>query len=156
MLAIGHAEEEIDRALADTSSPASPHKSAGKAPATDATRRGDAPKEKDKDGKSDTAKEEMGGGRVRLGGNDACATLCRALGSMASSAEHLCGLSGENDGRCDDARARVRGAAARVKSACPACTVSTTAPAPAAPAPAKDVPSGPAPGMPGSTSVPIP
>jgi hypothetical protein len=41
---------------------------------------------------------------------------------MQSSAEHLCKLAGEGDGRCEDARGRVRGASARVRSVCPSCT----------------------------------
>jgi hypothetical protein len=50
-----------------------------------------------------------------------CSVACRALQSMQTSADHLCKLTGEGDGRCDDARGRVRGATARVRSVCPAC-----------------------------------
>ncbi len=63
------------------------------------------------------------GGAAPLSGGPggACSIACRALASMASSADRLCHLAGENDGRCDDARNRVRGATARVKTACPGC-----------------------------------
>ncbi len=49
------------------------------------------------------------------------ATACRALSSMRRSADHLCSLAGERDGRCEDARARVTGATSRVSAQCPAC-----------------------------------
>ncbi len=52
---------------------------------------------------------------------EACATACRALSSMRRSADHLCSLAGERDGRCEDARARVTGATSRVSAQCPAC-----------------------------------
>ena len=52
---------------------------------------------------------------------DPCETACRALASMRRAAEHLCGLAGEQDGRCAAARERVRGADERVRAACPRC-----------------------------------
>jgi hypothetical protein len=52
---------------------------------------------------------------------DPCAVACKALASMTKSADHLCALAGEGDGRCEDARGRVRGAATRVRSVCPGC-----------------------------------
>lgn len=97
MLAIGKAEEQIDRLLP------SPTKAARARPGTD-----------------DKKKDEEPKAPVSLAG-DACATACQALASMVSSAEHLCKLAGEGDGRCEDARGRVRGASARVRSACPTC-----------------------------------
>jgi hypothetical protein len=146
MVAIGRAEEEIDRLFPESGALAGPRKGGGIArPTTDDAAKPDAPASKD---------EASAAHRASAG--DACATACRALTSMASSADRLCKLSGEDDGRCDDARSRVRGAAARVKSACPGCSVSTQAPA-TAPGPAKaPPPPGPAPGMPGSSAVPIP
>ena len=52
---------------------------------------------------------------------DPCATACRALASMGRAAEHLCGLAGDSDTRCDVARARVQAATERVHAACPSC-----------------------------------
>jgi hypothetical protein len=65
---------------------------------------------------------------VPASGGDPCSTACSALVSMRSSAEHLCKLAGETDGRCDDARGRVRGASSRVRSACPACSAAAAEP----------------------------
>jgi hypothetical protein len=50
-----------------------------------------------------------------------CATACRAFASMERAAGHLCSLAGEDDPRCSGARDRLRGAATRLKNACPAC-----------------------------------
>jgi hypothetical protein len=139
MLAIGRAEQEIDRVFPENAKKAGARKAgpaqeeANKAPAD-----------------ARPSAKDVGGAA------DACAVACKALQSMASSADRLCRLSGENDGRCDDARARVRGAMSRVKSSCPSCTVTMTPAAPT-PAPAKEgPPAGPAPGMPGSKPTGIP
>jgi hypothetical protein len=102
MMALSRAEDEIDKLF--------PAASKGRSP-----KKGDA-KPIDK-GPAKDAKEEAQG----LSTADPCATACRALASMASSADHLCKLAGETDGRCEDARGRVRGATTRVKSACPSC-----------------------------------
>jgi hypothetical protein len=148
MLTLGRAEEDIDRLFPEQRGPTGLRKP-GKAgpPAAD----GDKPR------REELPKDAPAAGATAASGGDACAVACKALNAMASAAERLCRLSGENDGRCDDARARVRGASGRVKSACPACTVSA-APA-AAPAPPKGTvgpsPDRPPPGMPGS-SIPIP
>jgi hypothetical protein len=40
---------------------------------------------------------------------------------MERAAEHLCGLAGESDARCDSARKRVHDATARVDAQCPRC-----------------------------------
>ncbi|MEJ7735362.1 MAG: hypothetical protein WKG00_40025 [Polyangiaceae bacterium] len=53
---------------------------------------------------------------------DPCVTACRALSSMARAATHVCGLAGDGDARCTEARARVDRATQRVRSACPACS----------------------------------
>jgi hypothetical protein len=53
---------------------------------------------------------------------DPCAIACRALTSMQRAARHLCGLTGEEDSRCGNARARAAGAAQRVREACPRCS----------------------------------
>ncbi len=50
-----------------------------------------------------------------------CETACRALASMNRAAQHLCGLAGDADPRCDAARTRVNGATDRVASRCPRC-----------------------------------
>ena len=159
MLEIARAEEEIDRSLPqgaqqETRGPAG--KAADDAGIARAEQKA-APADKGgklheaaKDYKAKADEAEAG----RAGGGEGCAVACRALASMVASANHLCQLAGENDGRCDDAMARVHGAAARVKSACPGCAVSTAPPPPPPPSPAKDVPAGPAPGMPGSSGTP--
>jgi hypothetical protein len=104
MLAIGKSEADIDRALPR----------AGK----ESARKG-APSQGD-DQKKDRASDKADPSATPFDG-DGCATACRALASMARSADHLCSLAGEGDGRCDDARGRVRGATARVHTACPTC-----------------------------------
>jgi hypothetical protein len=98
MMAIAKAEEEIDRLFPAAAA------AAGKAPAR-GKKVPDAP-----------AKEEQ-----QQSGGDGCATACRSLASMTRSADHLCQMAGETDGRCEDARARVAGARGRVKAACPGC-----------------------------------
>ncbi|WP_044986082.1 hypothetical protein [Sorangium cellulosum] len=50
-----------------------------------------------------------------------CETACRALASMSRAAQHLCGLAGDADARCDAARTRVRSATDRVEARCPRC-----------------------------------
>lgn len=53
--------------------------------------------------------------------SDPCFTACRALASMERAASHLCGLTGEEDPRCDGAKGRVRNATERVRAGCPSC-----------------------------------
>lgn len=53
--------------------------------------------------------------------SDPCSTACSALASMERAADHLCGLAGAGDNRCQSARDRVKNATARVHAACPAC-----------------------------------
>ena len=62
----------------------------------------------------------VGDRATQVSGNP-CVTACRALASMTRAAEHLCGLAGEDDGRCSGARSRVKNATDRVQSQCPAC-----------------------------------
>lgn len=50
-----------------------------------------------------------------------CETACRALASMSRAAQHLCGLAGDADQRCDSARTRVKSATDRVEARCPRC-----------------------------------
>jgi hypothetical protein len=52
---------------------------------------------------------------------DPCSSACAALASMSRATEHLCGLAGNSDARCEDARTRVRSAEGRVRAACPVC-----------------------------------
>ena len=105
MLAMGKAEAEIDRLLPG----------AGREPSRKKAASPDADAQRSDSGASKAAPSPS------PGDGDGCATACRALASMARSAEHLCTLAGEGDGRCDDARGRLRGASARVRSACPTC-----------------------------------
>jgi hypothetical protein len=138
MVAIGRAEQEIDRVFPEGAKKSGVRKA--------------GPQQEEAKAPADARAQDKDTG----GASDACTIACKALASMASSADRLCRLSGENDGRCDDARARVRGATSRVKSACPSCTVTMTPAAPT-PAPAKGgPPAGPAPGMPGSKPTGIP
>lgn len=92
MLAIGKAEDQIDRLFPNAG--------------------------KERLGPKKADAEEASQGAVE---NEGCATACKALASMRRSADHLCNMTGEGDGRCEDARGRVRGAAARVRSVCPTC-----------------------------------
>lgn len=59
---------------------------------------------------------------VALETSDPCFTACRALASMERAASHLCGLTGEEDPRCDGAKVRVRNATERVRAGCPSCS----------------------------------
>lgn len=109
MLALMKAEDEIDKLFpnAGKEAPLGVRKKAG------AT----ADKPMDQKADKDVRPEALSGGAAP------CAVACRALQSMQTSADHLCKLAGEGDGRCDDARGRVRGATARVRSVCPGCGV---------------------------------
>src|SRR5271170_5293992 len=114
MVAIGRAEAEIDRLFPEASAPMAGPRKSGAPPRL-------APPQPDADGQADKKKEEKPTSPTPASAGDRCATACKALASMTASADHLCQLTGEGDGRCDDARARVRGAGARVRSACPGC-----------------------------------
>jgi hypothetical protein len=50
---------------------------------------------------------------------DRCTVICKALASMRHAASELCELT--DDGRCDDAKARLAKAETRAKEACPTC-----------------------------------
>jgi hypothetical protein len=51
-----------------------------------------------------------------------CAAACRALSSMERATGHLCTLSGDTDRQsCDDAKAQVLAARARIRAACGSC-----------------------------------
>lgn len=67
-------------------------------------------------------------GQPRAAPEDPCATACSALASMERATVHLCGLAGEGDHRCEDARARVRSATDRVRASCPACAATEPQP----------------------------
>lgn len=54
-----------------------------------------------------------------------CDVACRALGSMRRSADRICGLTGDADARCAEARRRVETAAERVRTAGCACVAPT-------------------------------
>jgi hypothetical protein len=64
--------------------------------------------------------QQKGAGAPAASGSP-CLTACAALASMERAADHLCTLAGAGDARCADARARVKGATARVRTTCPAC-----------------------------------
>jgi hypothetical protein len=65
--------------------------------------------------------EVSGGEAPSKAAGDPCATACRALASMSRAADHLCGLAGDMDQRCGDARTRVKNATDRVRAQCPVC-----------------------------------
>lgn len=56
-------------------------------------------------------------------GND-CAQMCKALTSMTNATDRLCELAKENGDskRCDDAKQKLDGAKAKVKSTCGGCS----------------------------------
>jgi len=56
--------------------------------------------------------------RTELSSSDPCAIACRALDSMGKAAEHICGLAGDSDTRCEAARSRVQAATERVRARC--------------------------------------
>ncbi len=58
----------------------------------------------------------------RVGASDPCTSACRALSSMRRATDHLCGLSGDGDERCQNARRRVESASSRVRASCPMCS----------------------------------
>jgi hypothetical protein len=60
-------------------------------------------------------------GAEQLSQGDACSTACSALSSMERATLHLCGLAGESDRRCEEAKARVQIATSRVRASCPVC-----------------------------------
>jgi hypothetical protein len=104
--ALGSAEAQLnevlgERAKALDEKPSGPRKDAEKAGA-------DPPKKKDEE---------------RLSQGDACSTACSALASMERATLHLCGLAGESDRRCGEARSRVEAATTRVRASCPVCAV---------------------------------
>ena len=108
--ALDRAETDLSRALGGQP-PAAPTTGAEKErvdaahPAEEQT----APHDKDA---STLGEGSAGGG---------CGSACRALDSMKRAAEHLCGLTGEPDPRCDTARGRVARADERVRATCRAC-----------------------------------
>lgn len=57
----------------------------------------------------------------RREGVDRCSRACRALASMERSADRLCELAGDGDGRCRSAKQRVEAARDLVTRSCPAC-----------------------------------
>ena len=68
-----------------------------------------------------TSRPTMKSGEEGVASGDPCATACTALASMERATMHLCGLAGESDQRCEDARARVKSATGRVRASCPMC-----------------------------------
>lgn len=64
--------------------------------------------------------ERPAGGADALS-SDPCSAACRALASMRRAANHLCGLTGDPEPRCDAARARLTRAEERTRASCPAC-----------------------------------
>ena len=58
---------------------------------------------------------------------EGCAVACRALASMQRLVERLCALEGGP--RCNAARAKMRDAESRVRTACPECGMAANAPA---------------------------
>lgn len=71
---------------------------------------------------------------------EGCAVACRALASMQRSVERLCALEGGP--RCNAARAKMRDAESRVRTACPECGMAANAPPlkPSEPSPPSEPP----------------
>ena len=105
---LDRAENDLSRALGQ----ASPRASGGADADTEAEK--EARDEKLDRGES----TQLGTGSSAA---DSCSTACKALSSMRRAVEHLCGLTGEADLRCDTARGRVARAEERVRSSCPSC-----------------------------------
>ncbi|HEU4412323.1 MAG TPA: hypothetical protein VFS43_44180 [Polyangiaceae bacterium] len=86
---------------------------------------------------------------LEAGGEADCTTLCRALSSLARATERLCNLTrGEAEAterRCTDARARLKDATQRVRSACPECALAGQAPPTVGVKPGEEKPVEPAP-----------
>ncbi|MBI2389242.1 MAG: hypothetical protein HYV09_06465 [Deltaproteobacteria bacterium] len=85
---------------------------------------------------------ELAAAEQQLAASPPCVTMCKALESMKRAADRVCDLAKDgppsDQRRCDDARAKLEEATARVRAACPDCVVSPPyAPAGKAPAPAK-------------------
>jgi hypothetical protein len=131
---LDRAEAQLDEALRGLTAPRfaapppSPAPASALAPESVAepTKAGRAEDERDASGAVGTADraQQAATPSAAIGGGpaaDRCAIACHALASMARATESLCELRGADDARCLDARARVEGAAARVRSACPAC-----------------------------------
>lgn len=131
---LDRAEAQLDEALRGLGSPrfATPPPAAASAsalpiePVAEPAKAGRAEKEIDAPGASVAADraQQVAAPSVAAGGApavDRCAIACHALASMARATDNLCELRGADDARCLDARARVEGASARVRSACPAC-----------------------------------
>jgi hypothetical protein len=72
--------------------------------------------------KSEVSPSAVGASPPAVETSDPCFTACRALASMERAASHLCGLTGEEDPRCDGAKVRVRNATERVRAGCPSCS----------------------------------
>ena len=128
MVAIGHAEEEIDRLFPEGANAPDGPLWAG-APGKAAPRSPYHARQAHLGLTARTAATERSRARPLPGGASraiAARSPARRWRRWSPAAERLCQLSGENDGRCDDARARVRGAGA-ARSGRPAreCTVST-------------------------------
>lgn len=51
-----------------------------------------------------------------------CRNVCEALSSMVRAVHHLCELTGDDDGRCTEAKGRAERAEQRVSQSCPACS----------------------------------
>src|SRR5689334_9469413 len=119
--ALDRAEAEITRLLGPayrhTEAPAQPGAVSPAAPPPPPVGRGDmpaAPKAETRAGEA----ENRGGPAAS---SDPCHVACSALASMERAADHLCGLAGASDARCEGARTRVKNATARVKASCPSC-----------------------------------
>lgn len=65
-----------------------------------------------------TATQPKAAAESEQGAGNPCATACSALASMQRATDHLCGLTGDADARCSNARSRVQGARERVTDSC--------------------------------------
>jgi hypothetical protein len=113
---LDHAEGELDQALARPAYQpgyAEPKGAATPPPSAPAASATPAPKPSTQRAQSEDTAASVP--------PNPCETACRALASMERATEHLCGLAGEADQRCEGARTRVKSASTRVEAQCPRC-----------------------------------
>ncbi|WP_437971779.1 hypothetical protein WMF04_21840 [Sorangium sp. So ce260] len=121
----GPASREEDRAMAQAAPPAapppavapSPPRAASPSPA-EASESPRAPSPRTTTAGAERPAKKAEADRVSA---TPCETACRALASMNRAAQHLCGVAGDADQRCDAARTRVKSATDRVEARCPRC-----------------------------------
>ncbi|WP_437718732.1 hypothetical protein WMF45_21285 [Sorangium sp. So ce448] len=114
--AIGTPAHDEGRAVAEAAQPGAPPAASPPSPSVPDSRAAPSPRATAAGGEPPAKKIE-----AEPTSTPPCETACRALASMSRAAQHLCGLAGDADQRCDSARARVKSATDRVEARCPRC-----------------------------------